>query len=56
MCYEFSSWHWKARAKALHKEQVKASEDARKTASSPKPAEEAERNRPDVKETDKVTV
>ena len=53
MCYEFSSWHWKARAKELHKAQVKASEGARQQAAS-KPAEAIERKRSDVKETEKV--
>jgi hypothetical protein len=53
MCYEFSSWHWKARAKELHKAQVKASAEEQKAAPA-KPVEETRRNRPEVKETDKV--
>jgi hypothetical protein len=53
MCYEFSSWHWKARAKELHKAQVKANAEERKIAAA-KPAEQTERKRPEVKETEKV--
>jgi len=51
MCYEFSSWHWKARAKELHKAQVKAEEQKRAPA---KPVEETRRERPEVREPDKV--
>ena len=53
MCYEFSSWHWKARAKELHKAQVRAGTEEKKTVAA-KPAEEIERKRPEVKETEKV--
>jgi len=53
MCYEFSSWHWKARAKELHKAQVKASTEEKKGAPT-KLVEEAQGKRPEVKERDKV--
>jgi hypothetical protein len=53
MCYEFSSWHWKARARELHRSQVKAAAEERKEPPK-KPVEETRRERPEVKETDKV--
>jgi hypothetical protein len=53
MCYEFSSWHWKARAKELHRAQVKAGAEERKEAPT-KPVEETRGKRPEVKEPDKV--
>jgi hypothetical protein len=53
MCYEFSSWHRKARAKELHKAQVKAGAEGRKEAPM-KPVEETQPKRPEVKEPDKV--
>jgi hypothetical protein len=52
MCYEFSSWHWKARAKELHKAQVKTSASEQKSA--PRPVKEPERKRPEVKEPEKT--
>ena len=42
MCYEFSSWHWKARAKELHKAQVKVE---RGGAESETPAQAGHRDR-----------
>ena len=53
MCYEFSSWHLKARARELHKAQVKASAEEQKGAPA-KPVEKTQDRRPEVKETDKV--
>ena len=53
MCYEFESWHWKARAKEMHKEQLKASA-AEQRSEPAKPAQEPERKRPDVKQTEKL--
>jgi hypothetical protein len=55
MCYEFDSWHWKARAKELHKAQLKTSAAEQKSAAA-KPAQDTERKRPEVKETEKVPV
>lgn len=31
MCYEFESWHWKARAKEMHKAQAKAGAEKQKS-------------------------
>jgi hypothetical protein len=53
MCYEFSSWHWKARAKELHRAQVKRSAEEQKPAPA-RPVEETRRERPEVKEPEKV--
>jgi len=53
MCYEFSSWHWKARARELHRAQVKAGAEERKEAPT-KSVEETRRERPEVKEPDKI--
>ena len=53
MCYEFSSWHWKARAKALHQAQVKADAEAQK-AMPAQPAIVTERKQPEVKEAEKI--
>ena len=53
MCYEFDSWHWKARAKEMHKGQLKTSASEQKSAAA-KPAQEAERKRREVKETEKL--
>jgi hypothetical protein len=53
MCYEFESWHWKARANEFHKAQMKSSADEQKTAA-PKQVDETERRRPEVKEPDKT--
>ena len=51
MCYEFESWHWKARAKEMHKAQSKpaaverkdeldkAAQQPARTATETKPAE-----------------
>ncbi|HEX6794937.1 MAG TPA: hypothetical protein VF304_13895 [Casimicrobiaceae bacterium] len=55
MCYEFDSWHWKARAKEMHKAQLKTSAMEQKSADA-KLAQESERERPEVKETEKVPV
>ncbi|HSC23710.1 MAG TPA: hypothetical protein VLG08_08360 [Casimicrobiaceae bacterium] len=53
MCYEFESWHWKARAKEMHKAQSKPSavEEKREpeTASPP-----TMRVRPQAKPTEKM--
>jgi hypothetical protein len=55
MCYEFESWHWKARAKEMHKAQVRT--DAAEQKSVPaKPAKDTQRARPEVKEPEKVPV
>jgi len=53
MCYEFDSWHWKARAKEMHKAQVKTSATEQKSAAA-NPAQETERKRPEVKEPEKL--
>ena len=53
MCYEFDSWHWKARAKELHKAQLKNNATEQK-AEPVKPAQEAERKRTEVKQADKM--
>ena len=55
MCYEFESWHWKARAKEMHKAQIKTSGAEQKTVPA-KPAEESQRTRPEVAEPEKVPV
>ena len=55
MCYEFDSWHWKARAKEMHKAQLKTSAADQKKAVA-KPVEETERKRPEVKEAEKLPV
>jgi hypothetical protein len=55
MCYEFDSWHWKARAKEMHKAQLKTSEAEQKSAPV-RPVAETERKRPEVKEREKVPV
>lgn len=55
MCYEFESWHWKARAKdLLQKAQPKAS--ASEKSAPAKPAQETARKHPEVKESEKVPV
>jgi len=55
MCYEFESWHWKARANEMHKAQVRT--DAAEQNSAPaKPAKEAQRAPPEVKEPEKIPV
>jgi hypothetical protein len=53
MCYEFSSWHWKARARELHKAQVKRSAEEQKALRA-RPVEETPRERREVKEPEKV--
>ena len=53
MCYEFDSWHWKTRARELHKAQVKTGAEERKNAPTAAPVE-AERTRPEVKQPEKV--
>jgi hypothetical protein len=53
MCYEFSSWHWKARAKELHKAQMKSGVEAQQ-ADPVKAVEEVQRKRPEVKEPDNI--
>ena len=53
MCYEFESWHWKARAKEMHKAQSKARADEPKSVPA-KPAPEREVARPDVERTEKL--
>jgi len=55
MCYEFESWHWKARAKEMHRAQLKTSAAEQKGVAA-KPAQETERKRPEVKEPEKVSV
>jgi hypothetical protein len=55
MCYEFESWHWKARANEMHKAQVKTGTAEQKTVPA-KAAEETQRVRPEVKEPEKVPV
>ena len=49
MCYELEGWHWKARAKALHKAELKARPVEQK-AEPAKPVVETERKRPEAKE------
>jgi hypothetical protein len=53
MCYEFESWHWKARAKELHKALLETGKTDHK-ASPAKPADEAERKRPEVNKPEKT--
>jgi hypothetical protein len=52
MCYEFSHWFERARAKELHKAREKM--DTQQRASPPAPAREPERAREEVKETEKT--
>ena len=52
MCYEVSSWFWKARAKELHRAQQQTNDAKR--ASTEVPAREPERDREVVKEAEKV--
>ena len=53
MCYEFETWHWKARAKEMHKAQAKA--DAEKQKSEPvKLAPHTESGRPETRPAEKV--
>jgi hypothetical protein len=53
MCYEFSSWFEKARAKELHKAREKM--DTAKQQTVPEtPVSTPEQKRPQVKEADKV--
>jgi len=53
MCYEFESWHWKARAKEMHKAQAKAG--AEKQKSEPvKLAPQTESARPETRPAEKV--
>ena len=55
MCYEFESWHWKARAKEMHKAQAKAS--AEKQSTEPvKPAPQTESARRETRPVEKVPV
>ena len=53
MCYEFESWHWKARAKEMHKAQAKPSavEEKREAKTA---ALTTTRERPEAKPTEKV--
>jgi hypothetical protein len=53
MCYEFSSWSWKARAKHIDEAQSKPQAGEQKTAPA-KPTETPVRTRPAVKETEKM--
>ena len=53
MCYEFESWHWKARAKEMHKAQTKAG--AEKPRSDPvKPVPQTESARPETRPAKKI--
>ena len=52
MCYEFSNWFEKARAKELHRAREKI--DTAKQPSAPEVPAESERKRPEVKEPEKV--
>jgi hypothetical protein len=54
MCYEFSSWSWKARAKHLDKAQTKPEAAEQKSAPAKQPSEQPVRTRPAVKETEKT--
>jgi len=53
MCYEFSSWSWKARAKQIDKAQMKP-EGAEQKSAPAKPSEPPVRTRPAVKEMEKT--
>ena len=53
MCYEFSSWSWKARAKQIDKTQTKPEAAEQKTAPA-EPSQQPVRTRPAVKETEKT--
>ncbi len=53
MCYEFSSWSWKARAKQIDNARTK-SEAAEQKSAPAKPSEQPVRTRPAVKETEKT--
>jgi hypothetical protein len=53
MCYEFSSWSWKTRAKQMDKARTKTEAAEQKTAPA-KPSEQPVRTRPAVKETEKT--
>ena len=53
MCYELESWHWKARAKEMHKAQTKAG--AEKQNSEPvKPAPQTAGAQPQTRPVEKV--
>jgi hypothetical protein len=54
MCYEFSSWSWKTRAKQIDKAQTKPEAAEQKSAAPAKPSEQPMRTRPAVKETEKT--
>jgi len=59
MCYEFESWHWKARAKEMHKAQVRTDAAEQRTeqrSARAEPAKETQRARPEVKEPEKIPV
>jgi hypothetical protein len=53
MCYEFESWHWKARAKEMHKARSKPStvEEKREPET---PAPPTTREQPEARPTEKV--
>ena len=53
MCYEFESWHWKARVDELRKALLKTGEVDPKRAPA-KSSEATERKRPEVKEPEKA--
>ena len=53
MCFEFESWHWKARAKEMHKAQVRTGATEQKAVPAAVP-KDTERIRPEVKEPEKV--
>jgi len=53
MCYEFESWHWKARAKEMHKAQSKRAAVERKDEPE-KLAQQPARMAPETKEAEKV--
>ena len=53
MCYEFETWHWKARAKEMHKAQSRSSAAAPKD-EPVKPAQQTEHKRSDVKPSEKT--
>ena len=53
MCYEFSSWSWKLRAKQTNEAKVK--KDTQEPKSAPAKAADAPAHaRPDIKETEKL--
>ena len=53
MCYEFESWHWKARAKEMHKAQTKPGVVDKKSEPD-KPAGQPARARPETAPSEKV--